>query len=205
MTLVPLDLCFKGARNYVQGGDLFNALCAHLGMQFPLGEITDLNYVIYRMSTTALESEIHPFVPAAPASPARTAVLNFHHHGTRWNISAYETGRPICCRKPYDEDFIATRCAVDVEKREIVLVQQLGFTLVEILVTMTKVLHQRIFGAVAGRWLFCRLEAPALCLDPSPAEIRLRLLHASGTRLTRSAAEIAGVPWGMIYFSLSES
>ncbi len=205
MTRAPLDLCFKGARDYVQGGDLFNALCAHLGMRFPLGEITDLNYVIYRMSTTALESEIRPLVPAAPPSPARTAVLNFCHHDTRWNISAYETDRPICCRKPYDEDFIAARCVVDVEKREIVLTQQLGFTLVEILVTMTKLLHHRIFGAVAGRWLFCRLETPALRLDPSPAEIRLHLLHASGTRLTRSTAEIAGVPWGMIYFSLLES
>ena len=202
MTAVPLDLCFKGARNYVQGGDLFNALCALLGTQFPLGEITNVNYVIYRISTTALEGEIVRTAETAPTRATRAAAMSFYHHDARWSVVARETGRPITCRNPYDENSVATRCAVNIGKREVVLTEQPRFTLVETLVTMTKVLHQHIFGTVAGRWLFCRLETPVLRLNPPAAEIRLRLLHASGTRLTRSAAEIAGNPWGMIYFSL---
>lgn len=196
---MPLDLCFKGSRDYVHGTDMYDAIVGFAASRLP-GEIS------------AIQLGIHRFFRHAPdlvwfgdgRVPERTGavVANFSMQsgGATHRGWLEDTTRPVACRKPYDEDRIGNMCRF--EETTIVLEGTSEFRPIETIVAMTKQLHNRLYRVPAGRWIFTKLDIrrPLVPADASfPTVSLLENLH---NRLTKSEIGTAEGPIGHVYFSL---
>lgn len=196
---MPLELCFKGARDYLHGTDVYTQVAAiaqaHLGPN--VSRVKLALHSFFRHQPDVVWS---PGL-APPRQPER-AVVEFSAVAEEalsgWFV---ETDRPVTCRAPYDEEAIGACCRIEDEC--IFAEAPPPGTPIEVVVSMTKRLHQTRFPPAAeARWIFTRLDLKRLLLPEDPARVSLRLLGNLHGRITRSEIRSGGVPIGSIFFSL---
>lgn len=196
---VPLQLCFKGERNYLQGGDLCQAVMQAAGT-LSLGEIIRFRLAFHRF--IARQPDLVWLDPERPAERAKDAPTEFTVSGRHGVLHGQlvESGRAVDCRVPFDEDGIVRNC--DIAGNVVSVRGVTGYLSTELLVSMTKHLHNRLLPAPSGRWIFTRLEVTRLFTDGDAADMSVALGENLHGRLTRSAIGVRGQPLGHIYFSL---
>lgn len=170
-------------------------------------EIRHLNFMINRMTLHNLHLELEPGGqhPAVTEVLPPVATLLFEAAGAPWHGTLVEEPGEPACRYPYDEESIVARCRVNPGERSIVLEGEPVLTPIEVIVSMTKALHQALFPSVSGRWVFCRWESEYWPLAAAPlANLSVMLTQALGTRLTKSAVVFSGERVGWVYFSAKE-
>lgn len=196
-----LQLCFKGKRTYIQGGDMLNATAAAAAKACDATTLQQLDFMINRMTPhrLALLLERGDVLPASPEPPVAT--LSFLAGGDPWRgVLVEQAGEPDC-RYPYDEDAIIGLCRLEPETRSITLTREAGHTPIEVIVAMTKALHLALFPDAPGKWVFCRWESERWPLDLPPQGYSVVLNKTLGSRLTRSAVMVGDRRVGWIYFS----
>lgn len=100
----------------------------------------------------------------------------------------------------YEEEKIADYCtfyndSVSVDR-------DAGYRPIEIVVSMTKMLHLRLLPAVAGRWIFTRLNLNRMFQLADTSTLSVVLRDKLYGRLTRSEIRADVSLIGSIYFSL---
>ena len=193
--VVPMDLGFKGTRDYLHGTDLYD------------GTLQALQRVASGFAHGRLRMVIHEFARrqcdlvyatgAAPCPRPEAARAEFWLSG---GVSAWltESARPVTRRRPYPEHEITAGSRID--GTTIHAGGAPSFSPVEVLVTLTKELHLALRGR-DRRWAFTRLELERPLEDTDVASLQIELLQALGNRLTRCVVRIAREPLGHIFFS----
>jgi hypothetical protein len=204
MKNVDLAFCFKGARQYIHGTDMLNQ-CTTVLREKLVGGLEQIDFVIHRMTDRNLCLSLYPAESAPEFDVQEVAGLKFSVAGKYWDARLTDADDSPDCRYPYDEDVVVHLSSLDAVGRQIVLQQETPYSEIETLVAMTKALHQKVFPDLSGSWVFCRWSSPRWPLDNSLNGVRIQLIHALGTRLTRSEVSLDGKMLGHIYFSARSS
>lgn len=202
-----VTLRFKGARTYVQGPDIHDAMCDALIQRGIVLEKVDL--VCHRLVTTNMTTREIP----AEESPAEGVHAVFRFNGRTLVLT--ENGEPITLREPYDEPALVAKMELDATARRIAVNRSTGgtpdahsrdgcatFSNAELVVALNKELLTRCFPEAKGKWLFTRLQLPHSFRQSQFARIEVQFLGHSNFRITRSALFGDGAPLGNLYFSL---
>jgi len=198
-TILPVHICFKGERNYLHGTDIYESLAQAANAQFECA-IVRFQMSIHRFFN--LQPEIHWFEIGHLAARPRNAVVDFSISSNSRGAAGWlvETDRPVDCRVPYDEDKIGRHCTFTDSC--ISIQGDSGYRPIEVVVSMTKQLHNRILRAQAGRWIFTKLDMRRLLEPLDATTFTVFLKENLHNRLTKSEITVGNESIGMIYFSL---
>jgi hypothetical protein len=191
---------FKGARNYIQGPDMFNAMTEG----YPAMALSNIHFSAHdfvlvpecRLYLADSEEELNSICDIR-------ARCRFDADGfTRWLALTPEDGDTASAgRCEYNEDRVVSLCRVEGDG--ITLAKKSPFTFIETLVSMNKHLQQRMFPDMPGKWLFTRIDLTVGC--DARENLALRFRHNLNYRLTKSDILVAGRKVGDLYFSLVKS
>jgi hypothetical protein len=198
---LPLDICFKGKRTYIQGGDMLNAAATAVIRHTGTAEIHHLNFMINRMTSHNLSVELVAGESRAAADQPPVATLSFEAAGSLWQATLVEEPDEPACRHPYDEDSIIAKCRIDQNGRVISLEGETIFTPIEVIVAMTKALHHALYPEAPGKWVFCRWESEHWPAAAASRGLSVILSKTLGSRLTKSAVICGEERVGWVYFS----
>lgn len=192
-----LQFRFKGERRYVHGTDILNQT---LAMLRGLGEEPrDIDFSFHRLATRQLTAVWGDSVEAVEPVSACSVTAG----GVRQKLVLVERDEEVTERYPYPEDEIVREMRVDAANREGILAGLPAYTEIEVLVAMTKALHQAVFPAAAGKWLFARGRFPQYAERLPASERSIRIAASFNGKLTRSVATADGSPIGEIFFALA--
>lgn len=192
----PLELQFKGERNYIQGPDIFDAVLSKL-CEISSDEIAKIDFSFHRMAHKAVDMICTEHVENLDPVAVCQYVLN----GIRRRAYVVESSRDIDGRKPYQESEIVEQMLLNAEKAVCDLQCSPVYSDIEIWVAMTKALHQAALPELKGKWLFVRGKFDRY--DPQDKGPRQLVIKSNfSNKLTRSDALRNGVKVGEIYFSL---
>lgn len=191
-----LELKYKGARDYLQGPDIYNETLAWLTSQ--KDEVKDIDFTFHRLARHQLKA----VAGAAPEGSEPVAVCAFTSGGVRERAHLVETEQAVTGRYPYPEDEIVSSMELDLAARKGVLRGEAAYSDIEVWVAMTKVLHYKVFPQLKGKWLFVRGRFPRYVRHSAASERTLVIAASFNDKLTRSEAWLDGVKVGEIYFSI---
>jgi hypothetical protein len=184
-----LPLAFKGSRDYLQGGDIFNALADLTGAR------EGISLQMKKVMRHPLDSVS---VPAGRPGGGFSAWFEYGGAGNRHCIGLLEdASSEVPGRMPYDEDAVIAGAHLSEAR-----IESPGpgvATFIERVIALNKVLLNARFAPQKLKWWFTRLELEML--PAAPRSIALTLAASVGARLTKSIIEVDGVPCGHIYFS----
>ncbi|OGX06025.1 MAG: hypothetical protein A3G87_08425 [Omnitrophica bacterium RIFCSPLOWO2_12_FULL_50_11] len=180
---------------------MLNAVCAAAMRQTGSDGISRLNFMINRMTPHNLSVDLEQGETRAAAAQPPVATLSFEANDQSWHGTlAEESGEPVC-RYPYDEESIIALCRIDQSGRSISLEGETDFTPIEVVVAMTKALHQALYPDAPGKWVFCRWESEHWPITIPASGLSVMLSKTLGSRLTKSAVAVGGERIGWVYFS----
>lgn len=190
--LIPLDLPFKGARGYLHGTDMVDALSTLAP------GLTDISLRILKTAEKPLAAVLVPAEESAPASAA--SILRARSKGEKISIALVESNSDLPPgRYEYNEDDVVRRASIDPESRIAQMPWNDRYSPIEQIVTLNKALLMRCFAASGVQWYFSRLDVPLF--TPVFGKLSLSVTQALGTSLVRSGIAIDGNPFGNVYFS----
>ena len=200
--ITPLQLCFKGERNYLQCGDLCNAVMEAVSGSF-VGEVIRFQLAFHRF--IAKQPDMVLLEGDKPSSRPENVAAEFAVSGSLGKASGWmvETEREVDCRIPFDEQRIAMHCGFGGES--VSILGDSGYPPIEVAVSMTKQLHNRMLPSSAGRWIFTRLDVSRLFQSGDATALTISLQENLYGRLTKSEIKVHGTPFGPIFFSLAHT
>lgn len=153
MERMPLGLRYKGTRNYIQGGDIYNAV--NLLAPSVTGSVNAfLKSISFHnfcrndadLCLTPPDGDLPAFATAQIAQPE-------NHSKKVWLV---ESSRKIVDRYPYDESRIEklSNCTPP----SVTLSAGSGYTPIEDAIAITKLLAYREYPSVTGKWVFGQLD-----------------------------------------------
>ncbi len=199
LTSRKLELCFKGSRDYLHGTDVYDAVAALSRAQLGTG-VCHLRLAIHKFFRN--QPELVWGTGALPAKRPANAVAEFSAIGEA-KVAGWltETGNAVTCRIAYDEEAIAACCRLAGDG--ITAWREPPGRPVEVLVAMTKQLHQFLYPVSRGaRWIFTRLDLNRLLEHDDPPQFSLRLVDNLHGRITRTEIKSGVQTIGYIFFSL---
>lgn len=202
MTRLPLELTFKGERNYLQGPDI---LCGLLGSLSNAGADVDGALAATFRRKVGAQPDV---VIAGDENAAGSPENSFGHwtavSGSRkvrgWFV---ETKRHVEERVPYDEVSAIGQCAKSSNEVAFDGVTTLNAT--ELAVAMVKSLHNDRFALGAdAHWVVCQFALDRPLRDEYKQGMRVVLHSTLGKRLTKSVVFSGGQMLGHLFFSPAE-
>jgi hypothetical protein len=193
----PLELRFKGDRNYIQGPDIFDAVLSRLSNDAGT-IITDIDFSFHRLAFRAVDL----VVTEGDETLNPVAVCQYITAGTKRRVYVVETSREITERYDYPEHDIVRAMKIDAEQRICKFYGDLPYSDIEIWVSMTKALHQKVFTTLKGKWLFVRGRFIRYNSEGYGAPRELSIKANFNNKLTRSEAVCGEKKIGEIYFSI---
>lgn len=195
---VPLELAYKGARTYLHGTDMYNAIMEQLSRAMPDRVCGPLKMVMHAFARNQVD--LLYCVGAERCPRPEHARLEFYLAG---GVSGWlcETDRPVRSRRPYPESEIVAGSRIDGQT--ISAAPGVPCSAIEVLVSLTKHLHSTLRPGPSG-WAFTRLELQRPLEERDREDLQVELQLALGNRLTRSAVRTGETPLGHIYFSAVE-
>lgn len=201
MRRVSIPMCFKGSRNYLHGTDLYTSLCDQVPKLTGMPIQAPMRIVIHRLVTHECDILLGGVGESIEKPERPWAEFSF---STGEGIIAgwmCESDRDVACRYEYAEERIERTCELNVEKNEVAIHKETGYSAVEVAVAMTKKMHYALWPTKA-KWLFTRLELKRLLQASDASGLSIRLEHNFNNRLTKSSLVSNGEVIGHIYFSL---
>ncbi|MGJ0484859.1 MAG: hypothetical protein ACR65R_10030 [Methylomicrobium sp.] len=197
MEIKQVEFQFKGARNYIQGPDLFNAM---IDLGSPLASLHNIRFIAHQFVDSPI-CEIY----VARTKEELNQISEIH---ARCQLDVDRTPHWIALkpygsdktgkRGDYDEARLISYCRLEGEK--IRLSRPSPFTFIETIVSMNKHLHHQLFPDVPGKWIFTRVDLDSGCNEREHLELHFK--HNMNYRLTKSDILVNGQKLGDLYFSL---
>lgn len=188
---------FKGARNYIQGTDMFNAVISGATG----ATIENIRFTIHDFVHTPV-CQLYSADNKEDLSDVQGICARFQYdeNGITHYFALTESDGDVNSaeRHEYDEDRIVSLCALEQDK--IILKAYSPFTFIETVVSMNKHMHQQLFPDAPGKWIFTKIDLDA-AIDARD-NLALQLKHNMNYRLTKSDILLNNNKVGDIYFSL---
>jgi len=197
----PIPVQFKGQRDYLQGADLHDALCALVEAN-GYANIEKIDLTFHKIVREGVDARISDRVPASAAPGDTVAVFHFRANGNDKAIFLIPNGQPVTVRIPYPEEQIVAACEFNRERQSMSVPGSLPFSNMEILVAANKALLQRLFPDEPGKWIFTRLQLTEGIWHRRFETLEVRLEANLNFLLTRSAITAGNMALGRIFFSL---
>jgi hypothetical protein len=194
-------LCFKGDRDYLHGTDIVREICETVVEPLGPGVARSLIFNFHRLARTGLEASLGG-VDASRAEEA-VATATFDLGSKRLRVTARETGTPVDCRYPYDENSIVRACEFDAQTRSATLRSPPPFSFIELVVAANKALHLRHLPGPGRKWLFVRGEFDRYRRSTNGAALRVTLARYEMLKLTKSALFLGDDLVGYILFTVN--
>jgi hypothetical protein len=196
--LIPLLMRYKGARNYLQGGDIYNAVVAavieYYGPGSYAGQLAFHRFATNQCNLFVVPSDEQPIVPED-----RVCDGQFRGNKGNWTVWLVETDHPVESRYAFDEDEI---CATSViGDKTVSATKALDYSPIEVAIALTKHLHNNLFPLDTKRWIFAKLEFSRLFNPDDAGRIQINLLTNLHNRITKSELRSGDELIGYIYFS----
>lgn len=208
MENIPVEFCFRGKRDYVHGNTLYTTIIEQMAAlangtdngHDATHDLTDIDMKFRHFA--AHNAEIVLVDQITPERLAQSfAQFSVRAGAKTVNGILVERAEPVACREPYDEEPIRAACQLDLEEKSVTLASDLpAYTPIDVVVAMTKMLHEAI---VPGeRWVFAgiKLARPLATSDIDSLTIEIR--RQLGKRYTESALTTATDTLGFIHFSV---
>lgn len=191
---------FKGARNYIHGTDMFNAIITGATST----TIKNIRFTIHDFVHTPI-CQIFLTDNKEDLNNVRgiCARCQCDENGiTHWfALTGLDGDENSGERYEYDEDRIVSLCALEQDK--ITLKEHSPFTFIETVVAMNKHMHQQLFLDAPGKWIFTKIDLDNVIGERD--NLALQLKHNMNFRLTKSDILLNNKKVGDIYFSLVKS
>ncbi len=200
MEVREIEFQFKGARNYIHGTDMFNAMVS----SYPSAGMNNIRFTVHDfVYTPACRLYLGNSKEALNEVADIRARCQFRVDGqTRWLALTQCAGDATSGgRYDYDEEKIISLCRMVGEG--IALARQSLFSFIETVVSMNKHMHQQLFPEAVGKWIFTSIDLAASC--DARENLALQFKHNMNFRLTKSDIMVNGSKVGDIYFSLVKS
>lgn len=150
----PLNLIFKGERDYLQGGDLYTIVQKNAANIF--GTKAWINHIVFRgFARNACELILGEIKDVVDMESVR-AKCTVQHDGQIVNGIIIETKNPITDKYPFDEGQVAK--AAVLEGQSIRQKNRAGFSAIEEIIVLTKILHNQLIPVQPRRWIFSQLD-----------------------------------------------
>jgi len=193
-----LALCFKGARDYLQGGDLCEAI-ADLFIARMGSSPSRFKVACHAFLRTQPDALLFEAANAPPPDPDAKATFSCHAGDKRMHGFLHESGRTVDCRRPFDEP--ALWSSLEGDKDTLRVARPGRWPAAELMVSMTKKLHHDRFGTGGVRWIFTRLALDRWFRQGDAEGMCVRFRDDLHGRLTRSEIWVAKERLGSVFFS----
>jgi hypothetical protein len=196
---IPLDLSFRGDRDYLQGTAIYDAVVEATLAAFPGSADATGMIAFHRLLPT--QPDLWLAGPGDDTPPPATPATSFGFEGRDGRIRGWllDTSRPVLRREAYDEE--AIRSVTRLAGEGIALLRDPGCTPIEAAVALTKFLHHAVLPMPGRKWLFTRLDFARPLRDSDLAGMAVALRSNIHGRVTRSDLSNADGVLGSIYFS----
>ncbi|MDU9404598.1 hypothetical protein RTH46_19115 [Pseudomonas sp. zfem004] len=150
--MINLDFEFKGERNYIQGGDIFNGVEGLAREMFSDGFVSLLVFrnLTRRHCVLAFESQTSMQVVAT----GNISTADGQRHGF-W---LYERDEEVIGRYPFDEEAVLSTSSLKPEEKLISMQSGDSVTPIEYVIALTKRLSYALAPNIDGKWLFGQLN-----------------------------------------------
>ena len=199
MRTYELSFKFKGAREYVHGPDIYTAVMNICKSEYGLENISSFKLIMHNFTRNQCRLILDP--KGLPEDVERmvadfsVSVHDKSHHG--WVV---EDNMMIVDRYEFDESQIKALSVIETHK--VSIDGNIGYSPVEVAVSLTKQMHYDLFPDVAGKWIVTRFELDRPFVDLDALQLTVVFEHNSQFRLTKSKLLSNGVAFGHIFFSL---
>lgn len=191
--MFTMDLKFKGERNYVQGGDIYNELERLAPLVSAEAYVSNLAFKKFTRNICSMSLE----EPAGDSTLIARGEYKTNDEVRRafWVI---EGGQKIVDRYEFDEDLIRNCAKIDPVKKTGEIYQATGFTPIENIIALTKFLNYQILPNVDGKWVFGQLDLANPLRQNS--KILIKFKSALGERFSVSQIYLDDIFAGTIKF-----
>ena len=193
---IVIELMFKGERTYVQGPDIYNAVMKELSTSFNM--ISDVSASFHNMVSSQVDCFLYESDAVTETNP--DCQISFKSGEKDYTAVVKGNGNEITGRYPYPESEIVKHCMV--EDNSIILEHKVGFSPLEKIVAMNKVLMNSVFNKPKGKWLFTKLTLSNQFDKENYDKYTLTLVKNIGLKLTKTAIHLDDKLVGYIFFSL---
>ena len=200
MRTTPMRFRFKGERDYIHGPDIYNEMMEQIEAHYSRSTLGKLRLAMHTFASKQCNMIIGE-IDEIPLKPER-AVSELKIDTTRGRLVTrlVETDYSIDGRYEFDESHIENWSSINGEN--IVITGDSGYSAIEVAVSLTKQLHNRLFPSNDAKWIVSvvELERPLERADSSGMVVQFK--HNFSNRLTKSEMFSGDVSLGHIYFSL---
>lgn len=194
----PLNLQFKGDRNYLHGSDMYNTV-TRLVSVFANDPSAYVNKIIFRhLARLDCNLLMEPPVESIHLIANGTYRLADGSDAPYWVV---ESERPVGGRYAFDEDAIVSSALFD--DRLILMTQRTAYSPIEEIIALNKALNYRLMPKVPGKWLFGQLTLKH-ALHKDYQKIKISMRSAIKGQYSVSDIDIDEKPAGEIRFVVGQ-
>lgn len=194
-----VSFMFAGNRNYVRGTDIYTAVIDLLGED----GLADIRFT-YSAPIAVCRCNVHIDDDEANISAYKGSKVkgSVERSGARlfFAVEEIQESGEGCGRYAFDEDALVAGARYDDGSIEQTVVPQ-SSTPIELVVALTKALHNRLYPPETGKWIVTKLEFPRLI--PLSSAVKIEIKHNFHMKLTKSEIIADGNRAGFVYFSLA--
>jgi hypothetical protein len=150
----PLNLQFKGQRDYIQGGDIYNAI-NRLAPQLTDARDAFVSSLAFRRFAKN-DCDLLLDKPSMDQNYVAKGKISDGQKKDLPNFWVLETERIPAGRYAFDENAIITPASI--KDKEIVLQGQTDYSPIEEIIALTKALHYHHMPNISGKWVFGQLD-----------------------------------------------
>ena len=197
-----MDIPFRGARDYLQGADLYQFMVDRAGEELPLGPVQLQFHTLLKKQGELLVGVDD--VAEGRKCPEYRGEGRFGLPGEAKHVVLVETEGEVMERKVCNESEVVKGAVVNVVERWAELSFPSEGTPMEMVVFLNKQLHFQTLPEVKEKWLFVRLELRQRLPETGERELKLVLKQVLGNRFTKTEILIDGVSYGFMIFSTNQ-
>lgn len=197
MKTEPVSVVFKGSRQYVHGTTVYSLLARRFSQYAQHATPLVLDMTMHDFATSACE-----LVYADDGDVAQRPADGVFEFRIGNQIAGWlrETGETITEREASLEDAIVAQCRVDDDACSIA--DWPGGNAIDVLIAMTKHLHNVAQPRDGGRWVLGRLQLVRWLTNADASRLRVQIKQLLGNRLSKCDISSGAEPLGQIYFTV---
>lgn len=200
MKVVDINFQFKGSRDYITGADIYAESIRTLKSLKTAALTGKCRLVIHNFTRRQCRLLYTVFSNTNKRPENFIAEFSFvsdTRHLIAWLV---ETSEIVTRRIPYLESEIMEKCILS--EQGVKLKGKTGYSAIEELVAMNKLLHETQYPPGESSWIFTRLDLNRLLTKDDNGNLHVILRHNLNNRLTKSEVISNDQIIGHIYFSM---
>ncbi len=200
MKTIPLTFRFKGHRTYVQGPDLYDGILGAITELHPAETLRQIKLTIHSFADkqgTLILSDPDEVGQKPEQALAEMTVKTEQGKVLAWLL---ETEQPINESYEFDEARIEALCQINDD--EITISGDSGYSAIEVAVSMTKQLHNKLFPVSPEKWIVVGVNLSRVLKPSDGSSLQIKFKqNFNNNKLTKSNLIVDDQNIGHIFFS----